>query len=107
MSVLYINKIIPQGHISGIVSGRIAIIQSLFIEENCRNRKYGSMLLLTFLHHAYNANAIHVELDDCSSNYRKPSNIYLKNGFTYTDTDHHMSANIRQTIKRMKRINLL
>ena len=98
---------IPQGHILGVVSGRIATVQSLYIRPPYRNRKYATMLLLTFLHLAFKENAIHVELDDCSSNYRKPSNIYIKNGFRYSSTDHRMCANIRQTIKLMKFKNLL
>ena len=102
---MYIHKIIPQGHISGIVIGRVAYIQSLYIDNMYRNRNFGTMLLHWFLNKSFNENAIHVELDDCSSNYRKSNNIYIKNGFYYANNEHKIMANIRQTIKKMNTVN--
>ena len=86
------------GYVSGIVIDRIATLIYLHIHKEHRNNGHGTELLKLFVTEAFDYNAIHIELDDCSDNYRKINNIYTKYGLKYTSSDNHMQGNTRNII---------
>lgn len=100
--MIKININIYEGHVYGCVCDRVASISSLYIYGQYRNQGFGTELLLKFLETAAENNAIHIVLEDCSSNYRQPHNIYLKYGFKYTSDDCAMATNIRNCIATIK-----
>lgn len=93
------------GYVSGLVIDRIATLIYLHIYEEHRNKGHGTELLKLFMIEAFENNAIHIELDDCSDNYRKYNNIYTKYGFTYIGSDNHMHGNIRNIIHNISLFN--
>ena len=99
----YISMDYTYGHIYGFVNGRGSTITSLYIDSEFRNQGYGKKLLELFLTEAFSYNALHVELDDCSDNYRKQHNIYIKYGFKYDNNDNHMYGNVRNCLKLLKK----
>jgi len=90
------------GHVYGIVLERKAYLSSLFVKPIYRTKGYARGLLKYFLANAMSHGAIYVELDDCSDNYRKSHNIYLKYGFEYINKEHLMRGNIRNILKKLK-----
>ena len=86
------------GHIIGYIIERFAIIISLYVDPVHRGKGFGMKLMKEFLTKAYDLGVVHAELDDCSDNYRKDHNIYIKCGFTYTDSDNRMYANVRSSL---------
>ena len=100
MSILiYYNTM--NGSVEGVVNNRIATLISIFIYPKYRNQGYGTELLKYFLHQSFINGAVHIELDDCSANYRKANNIYLKYGFKYRDNDNYMIGNVRNIISNL------
>jgi GNAT superfamily N-acetyltransferase len=83
------------GRIEGNINNRAAIITILHVTPNYRNQGFGMKLLKEFLTTVYEMGIVHVELFDCSDNYRKNHNIYIKCGFRYTGSDNNMYANVR------------
>ena len=98
MAIVYIHKELICGSITGHIKDRCGFISSLYVKEEYRNKGFGTMLLSMFLHEIYNNNVLHIELYDCSDNYRKTNNIYLKYGFKYIDIEHRMSSNVRNSL---------
>lgn len=97
---LHLNLV--YGSISGfIINERQAIITFLSVEPNYRNKGIGTKLLKWFMLQVSHFGVIHVELDDCTDNYRKPHNIYLKYGFEYYNNNNRMHANVRNTLKKL------
>ena len=73
------------------------------LESIVKNKGYATILLLSVLQKAKNKNINVVELDDCSSNYNKKHNIYLKLGFKYINKyGPEMTGNINQKAITMK-----
>lgn len=105
MSWILINKEYNYGTIKGQVNGRIGFIAWLCVYPGYRNQGKGINLIKEFLIEAYNIGIIHVELHDCSDNYRTNHNIYLKCGFKYID-DGLMHANVRQSLLVIEKLKL-
>ena len=99
--MITIFKSLEYGNIEGIVIDRKATLISIFVYPEYRNKGYGTELFLYFLQQSFMNGAIHIELDDCSSYYRKPNNIYLKYGLVYSNKDNHMEGNIRNIINNI------
>lgn len=95
------------GQIIGYINARRAVITSLYVNPIYRNNGYGMKLMKDFLTKGYGLGVIHIELDDCSDNYRKNHNIYIKCGFKYTSFDNLMYANTRASLifTQLKDIN--
>jgi len=105
---MIINLEYKFGCIIGYFHERRMTINSLYVEEEYRSKGYGLFLIEEILNFAYKQGIIHVELYDCSTNYRKKHNIYLKCGFRYID-DEKMYGNIRNvlfTLKIIKNIKI-
>lgn len=64
-------------------------IQTLWTKIEHRGKGYATQILKTIFLLCKQNNVKVIELDDCSDNYRKPDNIYVKNGFKYTTLSHH------------------
>jgi GNAT superfamily N-acetyltransferase len=77
----------------------LATINSLFIENEYRNRGLGLYLLQWVMSHLYNHKDMrYVELDDASDYYGRSDCIYRRAGFTYDRDDNHMMANLRHCV---------
>lgn len=61
----------------------ICIVLDLFTYETYRNKGYGSVLLNEIKKYCRTKQIKEIHLDDCSNNFNKKNNIYIKNGFIY------------------------
>ena len=59
------------------------ILLSLHTEDEYRNMGYGSILLKKIIKYCIENEIREILLDDCTDNFNKPNNIYLKSGFKY------------------------
>ena len=96
-----IYKSFEYGSIEGVINNRVVTLLSLYIKLQYRGKGYGTLLLLDFLQESYKNNAIHITLDDCSDNYRKKNNIYVKYGLKYIYNNNTMIGNIRNIINNI------
>lgn len=70
-------------------------INDLHTMAEYKGMGFGSDLLKFIKQYCADTNIKTITLDDCTDNYRKTNNIYLKNGFLYdTDTGCEMHLNI-------------
>lgn len=59
------------------------ILLSLNVITEFRNNGYGTILLKQVITYCRCLGIKQINLDDCSNNFNKPNNIYLKAGFRY------------------------
>lgn len=71
------------GFVQGVIYGRIAYVLYIHVEEELRNKGFGTILLLTFIKEVYNLGCVEVKLEDMSDNFNKSHNLYKKIGFKY------------------------
>lgn len=91
----------PVGIIIGCVNCRFGIITWLQVCDKYKGHGFGITLIKKFLKKISEIGIIHVELDDCSDNYRKDHNIYIKCGFKYIDNNNRMYSNVRVSLKKI------
>jgi hypothetical protein len=58
-------------------------IQHIFTNENMRNCGYATTILNVIINKCKKENIHLIVLDDCTDNFNKQNNIYVKVGFTY------------------------
>ena len=77
-------------------------ITYLEINEHCRNKGFGLILLKEVLTDAYKKGISNVKLTDASDNCRQQHNIYRKIGLHYRerDGDGEMTGNLRHIIRK-------
>ena len=81
------------------ISTQDRIMSVLLLKSNIRNRFFGSTVFLHACKEQIKKGITIVELDDCSSHYRQPHNIYIKLGLKYVaDCYPEMVGNIEEIL---------
>lgn len=78
------GKIIAQTYIFYVENDQCTIL-SLDTDINHQNKGHATKLLIKIEEFCRKNKVVKIILDDCTDNYRKPNNIYLKNGFNYIE----------------------
>ena len=78
---------------------RVATIMNL--ESIITGKGYATHLIVHVCKQAISKGIITIELDDCSSHYRKDNNIYTKLGLSYIDNEYgpEMIGNVEKIIE--------
>jgi GNAT superfamily N-acetyltransferase len=69
------------------IGGSECTILSLYTEKPFRNKGYATYLLKYAIDYCRSKGVHRIVLDDCSDNFKKQNNIYLKCGFRYVEDD--------------------
>lgn len=64
------------------------VVTIMNLESIIKGKGYGTHLIVHVCKEAIRKGITTVELDDCSSHYRKDHNIYTKLGLSYVDNEH-------------------
>lgn len=63
-------------------------ILNIFINEKYRNMGYGTYILNYIKKFCIERNVKKITLDDCSDNFNKENNLYIKYGFKYINKNY-------------------
>lgn len=72
--------------IYGTKKNRTFFLMHLYVPITMRGKGFGTQLLLEMIEICRINGCRRIDVDDMSDNFRKPNNIYIKNGFVYRNT---------------------
>lgn len=73
--------------IYGIQKNNIFFIMHFYVPISIRGKGLGTQLLVKIIEICKKNGCRRIDVDDMTDNFRKPNNIYIKNGFVYSSID--------------------
>ena len=90
-----INTVLSQDipRIYGIQKNNIFFIMHFYVPISIRGKGLGTQLLVKIIEICKKNGCRRIDVDDMTDNFRKPNNIYIKNGFVYSVSNPFTPAN--------------